>query len=128
MYLIKITNLNQDLNNLFCGHMKSRVQITKRLEESKRRLEMLSVESEKDKYYKLSYKITINTLEYILNENKTEVELNLELDKLKQKNIHLQKEENILELLKNNITMRVYNWVLNDKNNVDIEWVPLKYK
>ncbi len=108
--------------------MKSRVQITKRLEESKRRLEMLSVESEKDKYYKLSYKITINTLEYILNENKTEVELNLELDKLKQKNIHLQKEENILELLKNNITMRVYNWVLNDKNNVDIEWVPLKYK
>ncbi|WP_461463480.1 hypothetical protein [Methanobrevibacter sp.] len=108
--------------------MKSRVQIQKRLDESRRRLENLQIESQKDKYYKLSYEITNKTLEEILNENITEDEMNRKLDKLKEKNITLQKEERIIELLKNNITMRVYNWVLNDKNNVEIEWVPLKYK
>ena len=108
--------------------MKSRILIRKRLEESRKRLENLQVESEKDKYYKLSYEITNKTLEEILNENITEDELDQKLDKLKEKNISLQKEEKIIELLKNNITMRVYNWVLNDKNNVEIEWVPLKYK
>ena len=74
--------------------MKSRILIRKRLEESRKRLENLQIESEKDKYYKLSYEITNKTLEEILNENITEDEL----------------------------------WVLNDKNNVEIEWVPLKYK
>ncbi|WP_295721510.1 hypothetical protein [uncultured Methanobrevibacter sp.] len=108
--------------------MKSRVQISKRLDESKKRLENLQIKSQKDKYYKLSYEITNKTLEEILNENISEDELNRKLDKLKEKNITLQKEEKIIELLKNNITMRVYNWVLNEKNNVEIEWVPLKYK
>lgn len=108
--------------------MKSRIEIKKRNEISKERLKKLKVKTTKDKYYKLSYEITIDILDKIINENKDEKELYIELDDLKSKAIKLQESGEINKILKNNLKMRVYNWVLNNQNNVEIEWVPLKYK
>ncbi|MDD5960092.1 hypothetical protein [Methanobrevibacter wolinii] len=108
--------------------MKSRIEIKKRNEISKERLKKLKVKTTKDKYYKLSYEITIDILNKIINENKDEKELYIELDDLKSKAIKLQESGEINKILKNNLKMRVYNWVLNNQNNVEIEWVPLKYK
>lgn len=108
--------------------MKSIIEIKKRNEISKERLKKLKVKTTKDKYYKLSYEITIDILNKIINENKDEKELYIELDDLKSKAIKLQESGEINKILKNNLKMRVYNWVLNNQNNVEIEWVPLKYK
>ncbi|MGN1186755.1 MAG: hypothetical protein ACI4RQ_07115 [Methanobrevibacter wolinii] len=108
--------------------MKSRIEIKKRNEISKERLKKLKVKTTKDKYYKLSYEITIDILDKIINENKDEEELYIELDDLKSRAIKLQESGEINKILKNNLKMRVYNWVLNNQNNVEIEWVPLKYK
>lgn len=108
--------------------MKSRIEIKKRNEISKERLKKLKVKTTKDKYYKLSYEITIDILNKIINENKDEKELYIELDDLKSKAIKLQESGEINKILKNNLKMRVYNWVLNNQNNVEIEWIPLKYK
>ena len=108
--------------------MKSIIEIKKRNEISKERLKKLKVKTTKDKYYKLSYEITIDILNKIINENKDEKELYIELDDLKSKAIKLQESGEINKILKNNLKMRVYNWVLNNQNNVEIEWFPLKYK
>ncbi|MGN1362653.1 MAG: hypothetical protein ACI4VU_02880 [Methanobrevibacter sp.] len=108
--------------------MKSRIEIKKRNEISKERLNKLKVETIKDKYYKLSYEITIDVLDKIINENKNEKELYMELDDLKSKAIKLQETGEINKILENNLRMRVYNWALNNKNRVEIEWVPSKYK
>lgn len=108
--------------------MKSRIEIKKRSEISKERLNKLKVETIKDKYYKLSYEITIDVLDKIINENKNEKELYIELDNLKFKAIKLQETGEINKILENNLRMRIYNWVLNNQNKAEIEWVPSKYK
>lgn len=108
--------------------MKSRIEIQKRCNTAQERLNKLEVKTTEDKYYELSYIITIKTLNSILDENKDEAKVSAELDKVKAKVYRLQKSGNQLEILKNNLKMRTYNWVLNDSNNVEIEWAPLKFK
>ena len=108
--------------------MKSRIEIQKRCNTAEERLNNLEVKTTEDKYYELSYIITIKTLKSILDENKDEAKVSAELDKVKAKVYRLQKSGNQLEILKNNLEMRTYNWVLNDSNNVEIEWAPLKFK
>jgi|GEM_PF-5036340 hypothetical protein len=108
--------------------MKSRIEIQKRCNIAEERLNKLEVKTTEDKYYELSYIITIKTLNSILDENKDEAKVSAELDKVKAKVYRLQKSGNQLEILKNNLEMRTYNWVLNDSNNVEIEWAPLKFK
>ena len=108
--------------------MKSRIEIKKRHDTAQERLDKLEVKTTKDKYYKLSYLITIETLGSVLDGNKDESEISAEFDTIKGNVSELQKEGDIIEILKNNLRMRNYNWILNDKNNVEIEWAPLKYK
>lgn len=108
--------------------MKNRIEIQKRSNISKEKLNRIKVESIKDRYCKLSYEITIEVLDSIINENKNENIIHLELEELQRNTVKLQKEGNIEKILRNNLKMRVYNWVLNDNNKVEIEWIPYKYR